>query len=286
MHSKLHKSALLTLVWASCFTSGIALAEDNASQNSGEATNAIAFAIQAGQIAGTAQACGINITTFTTRAGEAINKLALNPTDSEAATNSFQQTLQQAQTAQNNYHRLTCSQVNQDFSNLPLLRPDYEQTVIAQLNPGMTGNNSNNSNPPNNVNSNAMNNNQSNPSNAQAGMATNNKALTNTPNQQSTQANQTGQANNAATNTNKQTTTSNNPAYPQQNYGPMKSFNNTFPGAVQPYGMANTSQNQATQSNNAPAQNNTSQPNNPPPPSFSNPNNAPAPSASGNYPNQ
>ncbi len=258
--------SLLSLSWLSP-----ALAENSAPQQASDTTNAIAFAVQAGQIAGTAQACGIDIATFTTRVSEAINKLALNPTDSTAATNSFQQTLQQAQIIESKNHTIACSQVNQDFSNLPLLKPDYEQSVIAQLAPNMTGGQSN-TNTSTNTSAPATNN--------QANTPSNNSTPTAKPNQQNL-SNQPMPNNNAVNNKAENNTPPPNPAYPKQNYGTSNSFSTNFSGAIKPYGMANMPQGQSQAAappaaNNAQTQNNYSAPgNNPPPPSFSNPNNAP-----------
>lgn len=100
-------------------------------------SDAVQFGVQAGGIAGTTQACGQDISLFVSRINEAINKLATSPGDKVMAAAAFQQALQQAQTQETNNHTIPCSQVVQDYSSLPILRPDYEQTVIAQLHPGM-----------------------------------------------------------------------------------------------------------------------------------------------------
>lgn len=260
---------LLAAVIGLCAFSCAYAADNTMTQpaNNADATNAIAFAIQAGQIAGTAQACGINIATFTVRVNEAINKLALNPTDSTAAISSYQQTLQRAQMLQTRSHAFACSQVTQDFNNLPLLRPDYEQTVIAQLNPGMTNNNQTTSATASGANINNA--------NAAANNMPAQQNLVNQPMPNNTAPNPgnpgAGNANNAGIN---------NPAYPQQNYGPMKSFSTNYSGAIKPYGMANTpppaqqQQQQTTSSGYTAA----------PPPSFTNPNNNPG--VYNNQPNQ
>lgn len=112
-------------------------------------TNAVAFGVQAGAIAGTAQACGLDVSTFTKRVGEAIDKLSANNPDKLVAITMFQRSMQQAQANEQSDHTIPCSQVTTDFNSLPLLRPDYEATVISQLNPAMLNSNSNkNSQPP------------------------------------------------------------------------------------------------------------------------------------------
>jgi len=257
------KQLVLTLLSLCC--AGQVFAADAPTQQTGGVSNAIAFGVQAGQIAGSAQGCGLDIATFTARVGEAINKLALNPVDSQAAMSSYQQTMQQAQINQRNNNPIPCTQVKQDFNNLPLLRPDYQQSVIAQLNPGMTNNN-----PTTTTQTNTAPNQQPN---------LNNQAMPNTASNQA-----------APNNTMKAPSNPGNPAYPQQNYGPIKSFSNNFPGAVKAYGMSNMPdqtqqqppQFQATPNNNYPAGNNNPQPQ---PPSFTNPNNNPPP-VNNNYPSQ
>lgn len=102
-------------------------------------SNAIAFAIEAGSIAGASQACGQDVSIFVSRIGEAIDKLAVSPADKIAAMADFQHALQQAQATQSANHTIPCQQVMQDYHNLPIMRPDYQQTVISQLTPGMTG---------------------------------------------------------------------------------------------------------------------------------------------------
>lgn len=110
----------------------------NVPSNAISSSNAIQFAIEAGSIAGAVQACGQDSSIFVTRVNEALNKLATNPGDKLLAMSYFQKTLQQAQVSQTNNHPIACNQVVQDYNSLPILRPDYEQTVIAQLTPGMS----------------------------------------------------------------------------------------------------------------------------------------------------
>jgi hypothetical protein len=102
-------------------------------------SNAIAFAIEAGSIAGASQACGQDVSIFSSRIAEAIDRLAASPADKIAAMADFQHALQQAQATQSANHTIPCQQVMQDYHSLPIMRPDYQQTVISQLSPGMTG---------------------------------------------------------------------------------------------------------------------------------------------------
>lgn len=109
-------------------------------------TNATAFAIEAGSIAGAAQACGQDISVFQKRVGEALAKLSQNPQDNVFAMSAFQKAMDHAQQVQKNGQPIPCTQVAQDYNNLPIMRPDYTQTVLTQLSPNM-GNPNPNPNP-------------------------------------------------------------------------------------------------------------------------------------------
>ena len=262
------KKFALTL---SCLLTCSASFADDASQSiaaSGAVTNAIAFSIQAGQIAGAAQACGLDVSVFTVRVSEAINKLALNPTDKMAATDSFQKTLGQAQAIQTANHPIACSQVTQDFNSLPILRSDYEQTVISQLTPGASNNNS-----------------------AQTNTTTNQQNQQQTPNttNQNQPTNSTTQQQQSNTNSTQQQTTNsatnNNPAYGSPNnnqYNAYTPTRNNYDNAINSLNTTNQQSLNQTQSssssqptNTTNTQTNTATTNNPPPPSFTNPNNTP-----------
>lgn len=106
-------------------------------------SNAIAFGEQAGNIAGVAQACGQDTSLFITRVNEALDKIAISPADKVTATQIFQQSMQKAQATETQKQVIPCTQAVQDFNNLPLLRNDYRETVLPQLNPNMTNPNKN-----------------------------------------------------------------------------------------------------------------------------------------------
>lgn len=101
-------------------------------------TQAVDFAKQAGAIAGAAQACGQPITTLTMRAGEVITALQMDPTDGSYATAAYQRTLQDSYNTQVQSQKIACPMVISDYNNLPLLQPDYKQTVIAAISGGNT----------------------------------------------------------------------------------------------------------------------------------------------------
>jgi hypothetical protein len=98
-------------------------------------SKAIEFARQAGAIAGIAQACGQNLTDFSARIAEAINKLSSNPSDQAGAMLVYQQISQEAQMAERKNQTIPCMKVLQDFRSLPIMQADYEAKVIAQLDP-------------------------------------------------------------------------------------------------------------------------------------------------------
>lgn len=98
-------------------------------------SKAIEFARQAGAIAGVAQACGQNLGDFSARITEALNKLAINPSDQAAAALVYQRVSQEAQIAERKNQTIPCMKVLQDFRNLPIMQSDYKTKVIDQLNP-------------------------------------------------------------------------------------------------------------------------------------------------------
>lgn len=97
-------------------------------------SKAIEFAKQAGAIAGVAQACGQNLGDFPARITEAINKLAVGPSDKVAAALVYQRISQEIQMAEKRTQTIPCTKVLQDFRNLPIMQPNYKTTVIDQLN--------------------------------------------------------------------------------------------------------------------------------------------------------
>jgi hypothetical protein len=108
---------------------------NNAWQTTNPQSKAIEFARQAGSIAGVAQACGQNITEFTKRVSEAINKLTANPTDKAGAILIYQQIAREAQTNEQKMQSIPCTKVLQDYQNLPIMQANYQEKVIAQLDP-------------------------------------------------------------------------------------------------------------------------------------------------------
>lgn len=96
-------------------------------------SQAVTFASQAGVIAGAAQACGQPIGLMTSRTKEVLNALAFDPTDVTNSTAAYQRAIEDSAASQGLSQQLSCSKVVADFNALPLLRPDYNETVIAPL---------------------------------------------------------------------------------------------------------------------------------------------------------
>lgn len=103
-------------------------------------TNAIGFAIQAGQIAGVAQACGQNTSIFAERVSEALRFLSTSNPDLILALETFQSSVTRAQAAQAAKNLIPCAQVIKDYNSLPILRDDYKQTVLPKLAPNIGDN--------------------------------------------------------------------------------------------------------------------------------------------------
>ena len=96
-------------------------------------TNASEFAQQAGIIAGTAQACGQDISTLTSRSIEVINALTRIPNEQQLALQLYEKALVTAQENQTKHPVLKCTDVLSSYNSLPILKSDYKQTVIPAM---------------------------------------------------------------------------------------------------------------------------------------------------------
>ena len=142
MNILLRKTTLSLLLLLSISVSAVANSPVTSSSTSANPTplaanpqsKAIELARQAGTIAGVAQACGQNVTDFSARIAEAINKLTNNPTDIAGALLIYQRITQEAEINEKKNQVIPCAKVLQDYHNLPIMQPDYKTTVIAQLN--------------------------------------------------------------------------------------------------------------------------------------------------------
>lgn len=91
------------------------------------------FAEQAGAIAGTAQACGQDVSTLSSRTAEVINVLTKIPAQQQQAMTIYEKVLASSQINQTRNHPMKCSDVLTAYNSLPLLKSDYKQTVLPSM---------------------------------------------------------------------------------------------------------------------------------------------------------
>ena len=95
--------------------------------------NAAQFAAQAGAIAGSAQACGQNVTELNNRVSEVINALTSVQADQQAAILVYQKILDSAEQNQKTNNTMQCKDVLLAYNSLPLLKPDYKTTILPVM---------------------------------------------------------------------------------------------------------------------------------------------------------
>lgn len=95
--------------------------------------SATTFAIQAGSIAGAAQACGQDVTEFSNRVNQSLTVLADSTTQINQARDSYLAYAQSAAKKQSETHAIPCSQVIQDYNAMPIMQPDYHSSVIEKF---------------------------------------------------------------------------------------------------------------------------------------------------------
>ncbi|GEM_PF-1067687 len=97
-------------------------------------TNSAAnFAVQAGSIAGAAQACGQDITEFTNRINQSLAILADSSAQIDEARQNYQIAMTTAAQNQSQNRKIPCNQVIQDYNSLPIMQPNYEGNVLGKL---------------------------------------------------------------------------------------------------------------------------------------------------------
>lgn len=96
-------------------------------------TNANQFAEQAGTIAGTAQACGQDVSTLTSRSIEVINALTKIPDEQKLALQLYEKASAAAQENQTKHQVLKCTDVLSSYNSLPILQSNYKETVIPAM---------------------------------------------------------------------------------------------------------------------------------------------------------
>jgi len=113
----------------------MALAQSTPASSNGESA-AVYYAKQAGTVGGAAAGCGQSILIFNNRSAEVIDILAQDPQDKAAAKAAFDATAQmkQQEQAASPSQQYLCPGILHDFNtNLPLVKDDYQTTVLAPL---------------------------------------------------------------------------------------------------------------------------------------------------------
>ena len=95
--------------------------------------NADQFAQQAGVIAGTAQACGQDVSTFSSRTAEVIGVLTTIPSEQQAAMTIYEKVLATSAMNETKNHTMKCSDVLSAYASLPILKSDYKTTILPQM---------------------------------------------------------------------------------------------------------------------------------------------------------
>ncbi len=92
------------------------------------------FALQAGNIAGAAEQCGQDVSVLTARSKEAIKAMSSDASDEADADSQFDKAVANMLSNQSTVMRkFSCQDVLTTYNSLPILRSDYEQSVIAVL---------------------------------------------------------------------------------------------------------------------------------------------------------
>lgn len=95
--------------------------------------NALNLAQQAGAIAGTASACGQDSSLLSNRVQEAFSVMVPDEAQRAKVVMIYLQSFHNAQEIEQTQAKIPCDQVLKDYQNLPILRADYQQTVLPAL---------------------------------------------------------------------------------------------------------------------------------------------------------
>lgn len=98
-----------------------------------DATSANTFATQAGTIAGAAQACGQDVSEFSNRVNQGLAILATTTNDLTQALQTYQTAIQNASQKQMQSAPIPCTQVVNDYNNMPIMQQDYQNTVLEKF---------------------------------------------------------------------------------------------------------------------------------------------------------
>ena len=96
-------------------------------------SNAVSLAQQAGAIAGAASACGQDISLLSSRLQEAFNVMVPDDLQRSKVMMTYLQSFNNAKEMENAKAKIPCEQVLKDYNNLPILKADYQQTVLPGL---------------------------------------------------------------------------------------------------------------------------------------------------------
>lgn len=95
--------------------------------------SATSFAIQAGSIAGAAQACGQDVSEFSNRVNQSLTVLSDSTTQINQAREAYLAYAQSAAKKQSESQVIPCSQVIQDYNAMPIMQSDYHSSVIDKF---------------------------------------------------------------------------------------------------------------------------------------------------------
>lgn len=95
--------------------------------------SAVSLAQQAGAIAGAASACGQDVTLLSSRLQDAFNIMVTDEVQRSKVMMTYLQAFSNAKEMEANKAKIPCEQVLKDYNNLPILKPDYQQTVLPGL---------------------------------------------------------------------------------------------------------------------------------------------------------
>lgn len=95
--------------------------------------SAMALAEQAGAIAGAASACGQDVSPLASRLQEAFNIMVTDENEKAKTMMTYLQAYNSAKEMEQAKAKIPCDQVIKDYNSLPILKPDYQQTVLPGL---------------------------------------------------------------------------------------------------------------------------------------------------------
>jgi len=95
--------------------------------------SAISLAQQAGAISGAASACGQDVSLLSSRLQDAFNVMVANEEQRAKVMMTYLQAFNNAKEMETAKARIPCDQVLRDYNSLPILKPNYQQTVLPGL---------------------------------------------------------------------------------------------------------------------------------------------------------